>query len=155
VVPRATLRSFTVLALNHQTVVLSTVVLYANCRRCRDGNDRSDAQAGARDTGTLLGRRRASGRHLGGVSEQARGRCREAAIAARAACARRRYVELMRSCGYPVPGESEATSTDEAVSTALFADLTPDERDELLEYLAWYRARRRSNHDADGSNGRA
>ena len=32
----------------------------------------------------------------------------------------------------------------ETVGAALFADLTDDERDELLEYLAWYRARRRS-----------
>ena len=31
-----------------------------------------------------------------------------------------------------------------AVAAALFGDLTDDERDELLEYLAWYRARQRS-----------
>ena len=34
------------------------------------------------------------------------------------------------------------------VGAALFADLTDDERDELLEYLAWYRARRRSTRGA-------
>jgi transcriptional regulator with XRE-family HTH domain len=53
------------------------------------------------------------------------------------------YAELMRLCGYQVPGESER-SASEAVTSALFADLTDDEKEELLEYLAWYRARRRS-----------
>jgi hypothetical protein len=28
------------------------------------------------------------------------------------------------------------------MTAALFADLAEDEREELLEYLAWYRARR-------------
>jgi transcriptional regulator with XRE-family HTH domain len=53
------------------------------------------------------------------------------------------YAELMRLSGYPVP----VVSNGDAVPTlgaTLFADLTDDERDELLEYLAWYRARRRS-----------
>ncbi len=53
------------------------------------------------------------------------------------------YAELMRLSGYRVPGDGAATSGD-SVGAALFADLTDDERDELLEYLAWYRARRRS-----------
>jgi HTH-type transcriptional regulator, competence development regulator len=53
------------------------------------------------------------------------------------------YGELMRLSGYRVPGELEGSSTN-SVGVALFADLTDDERDELLEYLAWYRARRRS-----------
>jgi transcriptional regulator with XRE-family HTH domain len=53
------------------------------------------------------------------------------------------YAELMRLSGYRVPGES-AESPSEAVGAALLADLTDDEREELLEYLAWYRARRRS-----------
>ncbi len=53
------------------------------------------------------------------------------------------YSELMRLCGYRVPGQTDTTAPN-AVSAALFADLTDDERDELLEYLAWYRARRRS-----------
>jgi transcriptional regulator with XRE-family HTH domain len=53
------------------------------------------------------------------------------------------YTELMRLSGYRVPGESNRNPTD-AVSAALFGDLTEDERDELLEYLAWYRARRRA-----------
>jgi HTH-type transcriptional regulator, competence development regulator len=51
------------------------------------------------------------------------------------------YPELMRLSGYRVPGVSDARAT-EAVSAALFADVTEEERDELLEYLAWYRARR-------------
>jgi transcriptional regulator with XRE-family HTH domain len=55
------------------------------------------------------------------------------------------YSELMRLSGYIVPGEAEARPAD-TVGAALFADLTDDERDELLEYLAWYRARRRNAH---------
>jgi transcriptional regulator with XRE-family HTH domain len=52
------------------------------------------------------------------------------------------YAELMRASGYPVPGET--TPREDTIGAALFADLTVDERDELLEYLAWYRARRQS-----------
>ena len=52
------------------------------------------------------------------------------------------YAELMRLSGYLVPGESHATPAN-VVAAALFADLTDDERSELFEYLAWYRARRR------------
>jgi transcriptional regulator with XRE-family HTH domain len=55
------------------------------------------------------------------------------------------YTELMRLSGYRVPGESneETNGTNATVGAALFADITEDEREELLEYLAWYRARRR------------
>jgi transcriptional regulator with XRE-family HTH domain len=53
------------------------------------------------------------------------------------------YADLMRLSGYHLPGGSDGKAA-ETVSSALFADLTDDERDELLEYLAWYRARRRS-----------
>ena len=53
------------------------------------------------------------------------------------------YADLMRLNGYRLPGETERP-TGEALGAALFADLTADERDELVEYLAWYRARRRS-----------
>lgn len=63
------------------------------------------------------------------------------------------YAELMRLCGYPVPGESGARRAEDTVGAALFADLTPDERDELLEYLAWYRARGRSGRRTNGANG--
>lgn len=52
------------------------------------------------------------------------------------------YAELMRLSGYRVPGEYDPNGND-SVGAALFADLTEDEREELLEYLAWYRARRR------------
>ena len=63
------------------------------------------------------------------------------------------YAELMRLSGYRVPGElghDAAAST--TIGAALFADLTDDERDELLEYLAWYRARRRSSRGAHGGS---
>ncbi len=53
------------------------------------------------------------------------------------------YADLMRLSGYRVPGEPSAKPSD-TVGAALFADLTEDERDELIEYLAWYRARQRS-----------
>ena len=59
------------------------------------------------------------------------------------------YAELMRLSGYRVPGERDRSVTD-TVGAALFADLTDDEREELLEYLAWYRARRRSRSGANG-----
>jgi transcriptional regulator with XRE-family HTH domain len=57
------------------------------------------------------------------------------------------YAELMRLSGYRVPGETSESGSD-AVSAALFGELTEDDRDELLEYLAWYRARRRSSRGA-------
>ena len=60
------------------------------------------------------------------------------------------YAELMRLSGYQVPGESKANPKD-TVSAALFADLTDEERDALVEYLAWYRSRQRSRR---GNNGR-
>jgi transcriptional regulator with XRE-family HTH domain len=57
------------------------------------------------------------------------------------------YADLMRLSGYRVPGDGDGggngTAPAAAVGEALFADLTEDEREELLEYLAWYRARRR------------
>ena len=52
------------------------------------------------------------------------------------------YVDLMRLNGYLVPGVSDAGASSGVVS-ALFGDLTDDERDELFEYLTWYRARQR------------
>jgi transcriptional regulator with XRE-family HTH domain len=53
------------------------------------------------------------------------------------------YVDLMRLSGYRMPGDDGAGSA-QTVGAALFADLTDDERDELVEYLAWYRTRKRS-----------
>jgi transcriptional regulator with XRE-family HTH domain len=58
------------------------------------------------------------------------------------------YADLMHLSGYHVPGESKASPAG-TVSAALFADVTDEERDELLDYLAWYRARRRSGRGAD------
>jgi transcriptional regulator with XRE-family HTH domain len=54
------------------------------------------------------------------------------------------YADLMRLSGYHVPGESDSAIPSTNVNAALFADISDDEREELLEYLAWYRARRRS-----------
>jgi transcriptional regulator with XRE-family HTH domain len=53
------------------------------------------------------------------------------------------YADLMRLSGYRVPGEPDLTP-GASVRAALFADVTDDERDELVEYLAWYRSRQRS-----------
>jgi transcriptional regulator with XRE-family HTH domain len=53
------------------------------------------------------------------------------------------YADLMRLNGYLVPGVSDASGSS-GVTSALFGDLTDDERDELFEYLTWYRARRRT-----------
>jgi transcriptional regulator with XRE-family HTH domain len=61
------------------------------------------------------------------------------------------YAELMRLSGYQVPGEHDQNAAD-TVGAALFADLTDDEREELLEYLAWYRARRRSKRGSSGGS---
>jgi transcriptional regulator with XRE-family HTH domain len=52
------------------------------------------------------------------------------------------YAELMRLSGYHVP-DGSVTTAPRSITAALFADLTDDERDELLDYLAWYRSRRR------------
>jgi transcriptional regulator with XRE-family HTH domain len=60
------------------------------------------------------------------------------------------YAELMRLSGYRVPGETPTNGAG-TVSAALFADLTDDERDELLEYLAWYRSRRRTGRGTNGA----
>ena len=57
------------------------------------------------------------------------------------------YAELMALVGYRVPGVESPPDTAR-LGAALFADLTDDEREELLEYLAWYRSRRRSERRA-------
>jgi transcriptional regulator with XRE-family HTH domain len=54
------------------------------------------------------------------------------------------YSDLLRLSGYPLPDGPNGAAAS-TVTEALFADLTDDEREELLEYLAWYRARRRSS----------
>jgi transcriptional regulator with XRE-family HTH domain len=58
------------------------------------------------------------------------------------------YADLMRLSGYQVPGVPEVSVTD-SVGAALFSDLTDDERQELLEYLAWYRARRKAGRNGN------
>jgi transcriptional regulator with XRE-family HTH domain len=58
------------------------------------------------------------------------------------------YDELMRLTGYRVSSGHDGRPSD-TVSAALFADLTEDERDELVAYLAWYRSRRRSRRRGD------
>lgn len=60
------------------------------------------------------------------------------------------YADLMRLSGYRVPGESDGGPS--TVGSALFADLSDEERDELLKYLAWYRARRRSARSSTDTN---
>ena len=62
------------------------------------------------------------------------------------------YADLMRLSGYRVPGEPDKAVSD-AITAAFFADLTDDEKEELLEYLAWYRARRRSRAAAGDLRG--
>jgi transcriptional regulator with XRE-family HTH domain len=58
------------------------------------------------------------------------------------------YAELMALVGHPLP--SVDASPDRAdLGEALFADLTDDERDELIEYLAWYRTRKRSTRGGE------
>ncbi len=61
------------------------------------------------------------------------------------------YAELMRLSGYHLPDNSESNGNG-TVGAALFADLTDDERDELVEYLAWYRSRRRSGRGVTGAS---
>ena len=63
------------------------------------------------------------------------------------------YAELMVLVGYRVPGVDDPLGTAR-LGEALFGDLTDDERDELLEYLAWYRARKRSTRRSQPRGGR-
>jgi transcriptional regulator with XRE-family HTH domain len=51
------------------------------------------------------------------------------------------YAELMRLNGYRLPDEANGNA-GETLGAALFADVSDAEREELLEYLAWIRARR-------------
>ena len=60
------------------------------------------------------------------------------------------YNDLLRLSGYPLPHEPDGAASL-TVGAALFSDLTDDEREELLEYLAWYRARRRSSRATGGA----
>jgi transcriptional regulator with XRE-family HTH domain len=53
------------------------------------------------------------------------------------------YAELMDLVGHPLPS-GDASPDRARLGEALFGDLTDDEREELIEYLAWYRARKRT-----------
>jgi transcriptional regulator with XRE-family HTH domain len=57
------------------------------------------------------------------------------------------YNDLLHLSGYPLPHEPDRNVAN-SIGSALFADLSDDEREELLEYLAWYRARRLSSRGA-------
>ena len=61
------------------------------------------------------------------------------------------YAELMVLAGYPMPGVEEPGGA--RLGAALFNDLSDDERDELLEYLAWYRTRKASRRRRGRSPG--
>jgi transcriptional regulator with XRE-family HTH domain len=56
------------------------------------------------------------------------------------------YAELMMLVGYRVPGVEDIPDPARLDAT-IFTDLTDDEREELIEYLAWYRERKRSRRD--------
>lgn len=49
------------------------------------------------------------------------------------------YADLMALAGYVVPDDGPAR---ERLSAAMFADLSEEEQNELMEYLRWYRSRR-------------
>jgi HTH-type transcriptional regulator, competence development regulator len=49
------------------------------------------------------------------------------------------YADLMTLAGYVMPSD---TPDQARMSAATFADLTEEERTELLSYLAWYRSRK-------------
>lgn len=53
------------------------------------------------------------------------------------------YADLMALVGYPLPG-IDPSPGHARLGAAMFGDLTDEEREELIEYLAWYRARKRS-----------
>jgi transcriptional regulator with XRE-family HTH domain len=61
------------------------------------------------------------------------------------------YAELLSLSGYRLPEEPER-DVSQSIGAALFADLSDDEREELLEYLAWYRARKRSKRSHNGQS---
>ena len=58
------------------------------------------------------------------------------------------YAELMALVGHPLPNV-DASPDHAGLGEAMFADLTDDEREELIEYLAWYRTRKRSTRASE------
>jgi HTH-type transcriptional regulator, competence development regulator len=61
------------------------------------------------------------------------------------------YADLLRLSGYRLP-DGPNRNVQQNVRSALFADLTDEEQEELLEYLAWYRARKRSKLSGNGKS---
>ncbi len=59
--------------------------------------------------------------------------------------------DLLRLSGYRLP-DAPDRNVKQTVGSALFADLTDEEQEELLEYLAWYRARKRSKLNGNGKS---
>jgi transcriptional regulator with XRE-family HTH domain len=53
------------------------------------------------------------------------------------------YAELMTLVGYRVP-DADDVPDPARLDATIFTDLTDDEREELVDYLAWYRERKRS-----------
>jgi len=56
------------------------------------------------------------------------------------------YSELMTLVGYRV-SDADDGAHPARLDATIFTDLTDDEREELIAYLAWYRERKRSRRD--------
>lgn len=54
-----------------------------------------------------------------------------------------KYAILMKEAGYPVPAAREAVGADARFASRI-GPLTPEEEEELAEYLAFIRSRKRS-----------
>jgi HTH-type transcriptional regulator, competence development regulator len=142
---RLALRPLLSLAVKQVAVLLSTVVIDINCRKV----------AMAPAIGRLLKRTRQvralsatevaraagiSAAYLSKLENDAVKKPSPPVLHQLSAALAVPYAELMRLSGYPVPGEDPPAKAN-TIGAALFADITEDERDELLEYLAWYRTR--------------
>jgi HTH-type transcriptional regulator, competence development regulator len=148
----------TVLAVNHGAMILSTMVTSINCRRSQLAASFGALLRQAREVRELSG---SDAARAAGISAAYLSKLESDAVKKPSPQVLHRlsevlavpYTELMRLSGYPMPvavaGHSDAART---IGAALFADLTDDERDELLEYLAWYRARRRSSRGTAGAS---
>ena len=141
--------------MNHPVVLLSTVVILINCRsdilappfgtllrQAREvrGLSGSDAARAAGISAAYLSKLESDA--VKKPSPHVLYQLSEALVVP--------YEELMRLSGYVLPGSSDSEPGPN-LGAALFADLTNDERDELLEYLAWYRARRRTSRGVAGA----
>jgi len=131
---------------NHGSVVLSTVMITVNSgwtglslgavlKQARDVREMSAADV-ARSAGI-------SGAYLSKLEGDAVKKPSPLVLNQLSQALSIPYAELMMLSGYPLPTQpTEAVGG--GVAAALFADLTAEERDEMIEYLAWYRARRRA-----------